>query len=116
MGAAQKKCQGTGSAYCFLADKISACASENLFPCSEKDKQSGTNKPASANDNLLGDNIISAAAMRNFPEGWCIQNNQFSSTDYGSNVPSATRAYATRFMRCSLQYLLKMGCLLHLTG
>lgn len=65
---------------------------------------------------FLGDTIISAAAVRNLSEGWCIQNNQFLSTDYGSNVPNATRAYATRFMRCSLQYWLKIGCLLHLTN
>lgn len=68
-GQLKKRAKGTGTAYRVLADKISACASENLFPCSDKDKQSGTNKPASANDNLLGDAIISAAAVRNFPEG-----------------------------------------------
>lgn len=48
---------------------------------------------------FLGDTIISAAAVRNFSEGRCIQNNQFSSTDYTSNVPNATRAYATGFVR-----------------
>lgn len=104
MGAAQQTCQESGTAFCIPADKISVRASENLFPCSHKDKQSRTNKPASAIDNLLGDTIISAAAVRNFPESWCIQNNQFSPADYGSHLPSATRAYATRFMRCSLQY------------
>lgn len=104
MGAAHKTCWGTGAACSVLADKISGCASDNLFPCSTKDKKGITTDPPPLMIIFLGDTIISAAAGRNFSEGRCIQNNQFSSTDHNSNVPNATRAYATGFVRLSPQY------------